>query len=1028
MNRRRTPLTHFLGLLALGVGLLPAPSTLAAASRVDFSREIRPILSDKCFACHGPDDRERKGKLRFDHRDSATQPAKSGAIAIVPGKPEDSELIKRVVTHDADDLMPPAKSGKTVTPRQIELLRQWIAEGAEFKEHWAFVPPQRPPVPAPASGNPAPEHPIDAFVRERLKPEGLQPAPEADRPTLARRVTLDLTGLPPTPEELDAYLADTSPKAYEKLVDRLLESPRFGERMAVEWLDAARYADTHGYHLDSGRDMTAWRDWVIRAFNDNKPFDQFTVEQLAGDLLPDATDDQKIGSGFNRNHMINYEGGAIAEEYHYAYLVDRVNTTSTTWLGVSMACAQCHDHKYDPLSRSDFYRLLAFFNNVPERGLDGNRGNASPVLKLATPEQKARLAELQKAVDAGEKRLAGPLPDIDASQTQWESTLASTPASPWKIVEPTSALSSVNARLRSLDDKSLLVSGENPAKDVYTLTFDPPASRLTALRLEALPDDSLPGRGPGRAGNGNFVLSTVRLSHRGTPIALKEAKADFSQNGYPIAAVLDDNPQSGWAVDGGIGKPHQAVFELATPLETSGPLTVSLEFKTSYANHALGRFRLSATDTPGPRDVRPVPEEFRAIAAKPAADRSDDEKARLRKYYREQISPEHRQLREALASARKTRDEFDAGIPTTMIMGELEKPRDTFIRMRGQYDQLGDKVTAGVPAALPPLPTGAPSNRLGLARWLVSPDQPLTARVIVNRYWQMFFGIGLVRTAEDFGSQGEWPSHPELLDWLAREFMDSGWNVKRLQRLILTSATYRQSARVSEELHRRDPENRLLARGPRFRLQAEFIRDQALAVSGLLNPVIGGKSVSPYQPQGLWEELSMREDSRNFSAQFFVQSKGPDLYRRSMYTFWKRSSPPPQMSTFDAPDRETCTVRRPRTNTPLQALVLLNDPTYVEASRKLAERLLQRTGTDADRITWAFRLATARVPTDAERAVMLRVLEQQRAHYRAHRDAAESLLSNGEATRDLTLDAAELAAWTMVSSTLLNLDETVTRG
>lgn len=823
---------------------------------IDFNRDIRPILSDKCFACHGPDDRERKGGLRLDLHDAAVAPAKSGARAIVPGQPDASELIQRITTRDADDHMPPGSTGKKLSETQVDLLRRWIAQGAIYRDHWAFVPPHRPPVPRPAPSNAgaptAAVHPVDAFIEDRLQREHLTPLPQASPTTLVRRVTLDLTGLPPTPEEVDAFLADASPKAYEKLVDRLLDSPRYGERMAVEWLDAARYADTHGYHLDSGRDLTAWRDWVIQAYNENKPFDAFTVEQLAGDLLPNATLSQRIASGFNRNHMINYEGGAIAEEYHYAYLVDRVNTTATVWLGLTMACAQCHDHKYDPLSKADYYRFLAFFNNVPERGLDGNKGNAEPMLKLPTEEQSRRLETLNAILAEKQKAYDEALPTIDEAQHRWESSA--------------------------------------------------------------------------------------------------EASAES------------------------------------------------------------------------------IPAEVRQALSKEVAQRDKKDLETVRRYYREKISDDHRRLKETLDNARKERDELDRSIPSTMVMAELEKPRDTFIRIRGDYDKLGDKVAAGTPAALPSFPSGAPMNRLGLARWLVSPDHPLTARVTVNRYWQMYFGTGLVKTAEDFGAQGDWPSHPELLDWLSREFIESGWDIKHLQRLILTSAAYRRDSRVTEEHFQKDAENRWLARGPRFRLQAEFIRDQALAISGLLEGRIGGASVSPYQPPGLWEELSMREDSKNFSAQFFVQSKGADLYRRSMYTFWKRSSPPPQMSTFDAPDRETCTVRRPRTNTPLQALVLLNDPTYLEASRKLAERLMARSGTDAERVSWAFRLATARAPGTEEQAVLLRVLAQQREFYRRHRDAAAALLKIGEAPRGDGFADAELAAWTMLSSTLLNLDETVTKG
>jgi hypothetical protein len=834
----------------LALVLTLAACSASGAAPIDFNRDIRPILSDHCFACHGPDDAHRKARLRLDHREHALRPSRSGTAAIVPGQTEASELVARIRTSNPNDIMPPPELGKPLSPGQIELLERWIKDGAEYREHWSFVPPQRPPVPP--SQHPSP---IDAFIEHRLQPEDLNLRPEADRTTLARRATFDLTGLPPTPEELDAFLADDSPKAYEKLVDRLLASPRYGERLAVDWLDAARYADTHGYHLDSGRDMTAWRDGVIRAFNANQPYDQFTIEQLAGDLLPNATRDQKIASGFNRNNMVNYEGGAIPEEYHYTYLVDRVNTTSTVWLGLTFACAQCHDHKYDPISMKEYYQFFAFFNQVPERGLDGNRGNAVPILKLPTPDQETELARLKEEFQQAEHRLQERLPALDTAQTTWESDITSQPES------------------------------------------------LSAL-----------------------------------------------------------------------------------------------------------------------------PETIRTALAVPASERSDDHRNALQKHYRENISPEFAALQKDLNERRKARDDFEASIPSTMVMAELEKPRETFMRLRGEYDKLSDKVEAATPAALLPFPEGAPANRLSLARWLVDPQHPLTARVTVNRYWQLFFGYGLVKSTEDFGSQGDWPSHPELLDWLARDFIESGWDVKRLHRLMVTSATYRQSTRAPQDLYLRDPENRLLARGPRFRLQAEFIRDQALAVSGLLEGRIGGASVFPYQPSGLWEELSMREDSHKFSAQSFVQSQGRDLYRRSMYTFWKRSSPPPQLYTFDAPDRETCTVKRPRTNTPLQALILLNDPTYIEASRKLAERLLHRDQSDADRIAFAFRLATARTPTAAEAKVLLRVLDQQRLHYRHHRDDADRLLSQGDSPRDATLDPVELAAWTLLSSTILNLDETVTRG
>jgi hypothetical protein len=797
-SRRRLWFLRGLTLVsALGLWLAEIPSSVRAD--IDFDRQIRPILSDNCFACHGPDKARRKAGLRLDIREGAL---KSGT-AIVPGKAADSELIDRVSSTDADFRMPPPRTGKRLTPQQVELLRRWINEGAKWSKHWAFVAPRRPAVPQVKRPNWA-RNAIDRFIAARLDQAGLEPSAETDKITLIRRVALDLTGLPPTPAEVDAFLADQGPDAYDKVVDRLLASPRFGERMAVEWLDAARFADTHGYHLDSGRDMSHWRDWVIRAFNTNMPFDQFTIEQLAGDLVPNASLEQKIASGFNRNHMINFEGGAIPEEYHNAYIVDRVNTTGTVWLGLTVGCAQCHDHKFDPLSQNEFYQLYAFFNNVPEKGLDGNKGNAAPVIKSPTRLQQQDRDHLAAAIKRLERQLRG-----------------------------------------------------------------------------------------------------------------------------------------------------------------------------------LGQ-------TADPAQVR----------------RQKDRLAKLKQQYAE----------------------LDKKIPTTMVMQEMDRPRDTFLLHRGQYDQRGPKVSAGVPAALPPLPRGAKGNRLGLAQWLVMPEHPLTARVAVNRYWQMYFGTGLVKTAEDFGVQGELPSHPEMLDWLATEFMRTGWDVKHMHRLIVTSATYRRTAVAPRALLAKDSENRLLARIPRLRLHAEFIRDQALAASGLLDGRIGGPSVSPYQPAGLWEELASRMDSRNWTAQTYKQSKGKDLYRRTMYTFWKRTSPPPTLVTFDAPDRETCTVRRSRTNTPLQALVLMNDPTYVEAARKLAERLMTEAATPEERIALAFRLATAHRPNAAEAAVLVRVFEAQRTVYRKDRQAALKLLRVGESPRNEKLDVAELAAWTTVASVILNLDETVTRG
>jgi hypothetical protein len=759
-----------------------------------------------------------------------------------------------------------------------------------------------------------------------------------------------------------------------------------------------------------------------------------------------------VASGFNRNHMINFEGGAIPEEYHTAYIIDRVNTTGAVWLGLTVGCAQCHDHKYDPFTQRDFYRLFAFFYNVPENGLDGNKGNAAPFVKAPDADQQKKLDELAAKIQKIEPQLAGAWPEVDVAQAAWEQSARDANQDTWTTLDPAEFRSAGGATLKKLDDKSLLASGENPAVETYTVIARTDRKHITGLRLEVLPDDSFAGKGPGRSVNGNLVLTNVKLgigqagdAAAARPVVFKSASADFSQKDFPVANAIDADLKSGWAIDSETGKPHTAIFEIDPPVaeDTDVTLTVTLDFQSPFGQHQCGKFRLAVTAAKNPHAApQGLPEKIGQILAVAPESRTEPQRSELRTYYRTQVSTEARKLSEQIAALRQGQAELDKLIPTAMVMQEMPTPRDTFMLIRGQYDKKGEKVGPGVPEQIAPLANDAPLNRLGLGNWLVSPSQPLTSRVVANRYWQMFFGTGLVKTAEDFGSQGELPSHPDLLDWLAVEFKTGAtspsvatgasggaWNTRALLRLIVTSATYRQSAVVTPELTTRDPENRLLAHGPRFRLQAEFIRDQALAVSGLLNPRIGGKSVSPYQPAGLWEELMSRADGANWTAQTYTQSHGPDLYRRTMYTFWKRTCPPPTLATFDAPDRETCTVRRARTNTPLQALILLNDPTYVEASRKLAERMLTEGGPTADeRITFAFRLATARKPSARELAVLRKILNRQMAIYEQDHDAAKKLLSVGESPRDEKLDIAELAAWTTLASVILNLDETVTKG
>ena len=789
MAKRRAGLTLFRRLafswnnsflrVLLLVGWLLANSVVARES-VPFNRDVRPILSEKCFECHGPDAAKRKADLRLDT-------GAPGQAIITAGKPSGSELFKRITHADPEERMPPVDSGRALTSSDIETLRAWISQGAKWEKHWAFIPPKRPTIP-PAKNSAWPSGAIDRFVLAKLKRAGLHPSPRADRETLLRRVTFDLTGLPSAPREIDAFLADTSPRAFEKVIDRLLASPRYGERMALDWLDAARYADSHGYSLDRRRVMWPWRDWVIGAFNDNMPFDRFAVEQIAGDLLPDSTVDQQVATGFNRNHSIQSEGGVINEEYRVETVVDRVETTSAVFLGLTFGCARCHDHKYDPISQKEFYEFYALFNNVPETAHVGNADKLAdkPFVKLPSAAQREQMDRHRAEIAELEKK--------------------------------------------SVEEKKL-------------------------------------------------------------------------------------------------------------------------------------------------------------------------------------------------KAARKALAALGQAVPTAMVMGEMSPARKTFVLSRGQYDQPSDvEVSVGLPVALGQWPAGAPRNRLGLAKWIVGAENPLTARVVVNRFWQMHFGTGIVKSSEDFGAQGEWPTHPALLDWLAAEFVRSGWNRKAMHKLIVMSATYQQVSRVSPGLLEVDPANRLFARGPRFRLPAEMIRDHALAASGLLVGRLGGESVRPYQPPGLWDDVVYENVPR------FVQDHGGKLYRRSLYTYWKRSVPPPNMQAFDAPSREVCVLTRAKTNTPLAALVLMNDPTFVEASRKLAERVLHDGGATAEsRLALLHRLVCGRRPTERELDLLRGGLAELQTSFRAEPEAARRLLAVGESPHDPVLDAVELAAYASLANAVLGTDEAITR-
>ena len=1039
-----------------------AQQPAAAQPPIRFDRDIRPILSNNCFKCHGPDEQARETTFHFDTEEGAFL---EGGI-IVPGSGETSQLYKRITTTDLRDRMPPADSGYELSDQQIQLLRRWIDEGAKWSTHWAYAAPKRPEPPAVARQNWV-RNPIDQFVLSRLDREGLRPSRAADKTTLLRRVTYDLTGLPPTPADVDAFLKDNSSDAYERRVDALLLSPRYGERMAMPWLDAARYADTHGYHIDNLRGMWPWRDWVIKAFNQNLPFDQFTIQQLAGDLLPNATRDQKIASGFNRNHMINFEGGAIADEYQVEYVMDRVEATSSVFMGLTMGCARCHTHKFDPISHKEFYQFFAFFNNVPERGLDGRTGNAAPLLPLPTPAQQQQLDTLDAAIKTTERALADGV--VDPAQREWETSVA-------KAFTPlvTGGLAAHYALDNSFADQS------GRYQDGRMVNGDPTFEAGRLGRAVAFDGDSEVTFGNVGAfdrtdpfsiavwvrGRGKLPMAVLQriqvgpAGRRGYEIGFDDVVLAGVQRwaGRLVVTLASEGPERAIQVrtrerlrygdwshvgvtwDGSGRLAGLRVYVNGQPAETEVlrdtlGATIAADAPLQVGNKTTGKAYLGSLD-----DLRLY---SRALTAEDVAalglhgvpkaiisgvfgKRTPAEATEIREYFLTHAAPDalgaaHRERKRLQAE----KQDLEAAIPTTMVMAEMPTPRETFILARGDYRNKTEKVQPGVPAILPPLPKDAPLNRLTLATWLVDPAHPLTARVAVNRFWLMYFGTGLVKTQEDFGVQGEAPSHPELLDWLATEFIRTGWDIRAMQRLIVTSATYRQASVVTPELLEKDPENRLLARAPRLRLPAEMIRDTALSASGLLNGEIGGPSVLPYQPGGLWEEMAFGE---GFTAQAYEQSHGKDLYRRGLYTFWKRTVPPASMATFDAPDREKCTARRAQTNTPLQALVLLNDPTYVEAARALAERTaIEAGGSETARIAHAFRLATARRPTARETVVLRDLLRQQLTTFRGNRPAAEDLLRVGESPRRTRLDAAELAAWTMVTSTILNLDETITR-
>lgn len=1008
-----------------------------ATPPVDFNRDVRPILAENCLLCHGPDAADRKTELRFDDRESPFRDL-GGYSAIVPGDPSRSHMLDRLVSADAP--MPPPESGKKLEANQIELLRRWIEQGANWQEHWAYRAPVRPQVPATSALRV--RNAVDSFVGARLERERLAASKEAEATTLLRRVSLDLTGLPPSLAELEAYVADATrdpEAAYERAVDRLLASTQHAEWMAKDWLDAARYGDTHGYHLDNYRSIWRYRDWVIDAFARNLPFDRFTLEQIAGDLLPDATLETRIATGFLRCNPTTAEGGLIEEEYLVKYAVDRAETVATVWLGSTFGCAQCHDHKYDPLRQREFYSFYAFFNNLAERGTDENIENPPPYLAAPTPEQGIALEALDSKLAAVNAELGKPRPELDAKLPALEADWRTRWDSAFEVARPQPTTTTGGAQVATLADGSLEVSGPNPARDDYVLEFETSKSALQTLRLEVLRSENA-GKRIGRAHNGNFVLTNVRLeaAPRGgefVAVKLNHAAADFSQSGFSIANVIDGDANSGWASDGRTGEDRLAFLVAEQPFGFEGGtrVRVTFEFHSQFAEHAFARFRLALSNDEAHAALSRAPAEdpsWRATLAltRPPEARSDADRAAIAQHLRRQADSDFRALDDERLALEARRNDLVRTIPTTLVAAESPTRRPAHFLIRGQYDRKGEEVHPGVPAIFPPLaPTNAdrPADRLALARWLIDPKNPLTARVTVNRLWQSIFGAGLVETAEDFGLRGTPPSHPELLDWLAVEFVESGYDVRKTLKSFVMSSTYRQSSHVSPELLERDPKNRLLARGTRRRLDAEALRDQALFVSGLLVDRVGGPSVRPYQPDGIWQAVAY--PTSNTSR--YTQDRGDALYRRSLYTFWKRTAPPPALVALDAPSRESCVVRRSLTNTPLQALALMNDIQFVEAARFFAQRvLLEGGGSLDDRLRFAFLLVTSRAPVPEEIAALAAVFDEQRAHYVADPAAAEALLRVGEKPRDAKLDAADHAAMTIVANLLLNLDETLTKG
>ena len=1082
-------------ILAIVYGMRPVDAT----RQIEFNRDIRPILSDKCWMCHGPDSGSRKSKLRLDSEAAVTTDLGNGRRAIVPGRPDESELVKRITSEDELMRMPPVSSTHRLTRDEIGLLVEWVRQGAQWQKHWSFIPPQKGQLPA-VRLNEWPKNEIDAFILARLEREGLQPSPEADRATLIRRLSFDLTGLPPTLKEIDDFQGDKSANAYEKVVDRLLASTRFGERMAFRWLDAARYADTNGYQIDGDRYMWRWRDWVIESFNQNKPYDKFVVDQLAGDLMPGATIEQRLATAFNRNHRINAEGGIVPEEYRTEYVIDRVDTTATVFMGLTVGCARCHSHKYDPITHQEYYRLSAYFNNIAEDGRAFDWGNSPPEMAAPDAAQQRRLSELDHDIAAARQLFAQELAASADKQSRWEKSLKPDSNRHWspeenQLIHLTLDQSSKPEIKRSDKSRHNRVEKKKDDKnfkpDVIGFKDGEPQS-VPAPTGEGTKFDGKLYFDLGRIGDFRYKSTSEDFKERfaisiwinpesgnaGSIITKMPDKADEHEAGMPrtggwglffMDGKVHFNMVREWGYDG-----YRAETENSLPVNQWHHVMLLFDGTQPYNRVNLyvdglrqtlkinqGNFHLywGLPGTPlrigagGGADMRfkgamndlriytRIPEDdeiavlacrepLDKIAGKDAPERSMGEAVKLRNAFIEaEGSKELKQSNQRLRDLRSEKQRFEDSLPMVMIMQEMPDPRPAYLLKRGSYDAPAEKVERGVPAILPAMPPGLPNNRLGLAVWLAGPEHPLTSRVAVNRIWQMLFGTGLVKTTDDFGSQGELPSHPELLDWLAVDFSrgapgkgEAAWDLKHLIKKIVTSAAYRQSSKISTQLLQRDPENRLVARGPRFRLPAEMIRDQALSIAGLLVEKIGGPSVKPYQPEGLYKDMAFG------GLTGYDRDKGEGLWRRSLYTFWKRTILSPNMAVFDASAREFCTVRDTRTNTPLQSLNLMNDVTYIEAARMLAGRMINEGGEKpAQRIAWAFRTVTSRPPSEKELQVLLRNFDKQLASYNATQKESEKLLLIGEKRNQGKFKRNELAAYALTASLILNLDEAVTK-